>query len=162
MLSLARVLVHPPRLLICDELSLGLAPIVVDEVYRTLASIRDAGTTLLIVEQHVRHALEIADDVVVLTKGEVVLRGAAADLRDELGGAPAAGGPRRGGLTSASCRGRRALLRRGRRGANRTRQGAPVHGGERDRRHPDEDGGAADRVGVDRQATTARWNTCAW
>ena len=74
-----------PQLLICDELSLGLAPIVVEEVYRVLRSIRDAGTALLLVEQHVRHALDLADDVVVLTKGEVVLRGAAAELREELG-----------------------------------------------------------------------------
>jgi branched-chain amino acid transport system ATP-binding protein len=85
MLALARVLVRPPRLLICDELSLGLAPIVVDEVYRVLRSICDTGTALLLVEQHVRHALDLADDVIVLTKGEVALRGAAADLREELG-----------------------------------------------------------------------------
>jgi branched-chain amino acid transport system ATP-binding protein len=85
MLALARVLVRPPQLLICDELSLGLAPIVVEEVYKVLRTIRDAGTALLVVEQHVRHALELADDVIVLTKGEVVLRGAAADLREELG-----------------------------------------------------------------------------
>jgi branched-chain amino acid transport system ATP-binding protein len=84
MLALARVLVRPPQLLICDELSLGLAPIVVEEVYRVLRSIRDAGTALLLVEQHVRHALDLADEVVVLTKGEVVLRGAASELRDEL------------------------------------------------------------------------------
>jgi branched-chain amino acid transport system ATP-binding protein len=85
MLALARVLVRPPHLLICDELSLGLAPIVVDEVYRTLRSIREQGTALLLVEQHVRHALDLADDVVVLTKGEVALQGAAAELREELG-----------------------------------------------------------------------------
>jgi len=85
MLALARVLVSPPKLLICDELSLGLAPIVVEEVYRVLRTIRDAGTALLLVEQHVRHALDLADEVVVLTKGEVVLRGAAAELREELG-----------------------------------------------------------------------------
>ena len=85
MLALARVLVRPPQLLICDELSLGLAPIVVEDVYRVLRTIRDAGTALLLVEQHVRHALDLADEVVVLTKGEVVLRGAAADLREELG-----------------------------------------------------------------------------
>ena len=84
MLALARVLVRPPRLLICDELSLGLAPIIVEEVYRVLRSIRDAGTALLLVEQHVRHALDLADDVVVLTKGAVALRGTAAELRDEL------------------------------------------------------------------------------
>jgi branched-chain amino acid transport system ATP-binding protein len=75
MLSLSRVLVEKPRLLIADELSLGLAPLIVDEVYRTLETIRDAGTTLLIIEQHVRHALAIADDVVVLAKGEVAFNG---------------------------------------------------------------------------------------
>jgi branched-chain amino acid transport system ATP-binding protein len=82
MLSLARVLVEKPRLLIADELSLGLAPIVVDEVYRTLERIRDAGTTLMLVEQHVHHALEIADDAIVLTKGEVVISGPVAELGD--------------------------------------------------------------------------------
>jgi branched-chain amino acid transport system ATP-binding protein len=82
MLSLARVLVEKPRLLIADELSLGLAPIIVDEVYRTLETIRDAGTTLLIVEQHVHHALAIADEAVVLLKGEVAYSGPVSDLGD--------------------------------------------------------------------------------
>jgi branched-chain amino acid transport system ATP-binding protein len=82
MLSLARVLVDKPRLLIADELSLGLAPIIVDEVYATLGRIRDAGTTLLIVEQHVGHALGVADDVIVLIKGEVSFYGPVADLGD--------------------------------------------------------------------------------
>jgi branched-chain amino acid transport system ATP-binding protein len=82
MLSLARVLVDKPRLLIADELSLGLAPIIVDEVYATLGTIRDAGTTLLIVEQHVGHALAIADDVIVLIKGEISFSGPVAELGD--------------------------------------------------------------------------------
>src|SRR5205085_7561566 len=82
MLSLSRVMVERPRLLIADELSLGLAPIVVDEVYRTLEQIRDAGTTLLIVEQHVHHALAIANDAVVLVKGEVGFCGPVSDLGD--------------------------------------------------------------------------------
>jgi branched-chain amino acid transport system ATP-binding protein len=82
MLALARVLADPPRLLVCDELSLGLAPIVVDEVYKTLKTIRDAGTTLLIVEQHVAHALSIADDVAVLVKGRVTYDGPVAELGD--------------------------------------------------------------------------------
>lgn len=95
MLSLARVLVDKPRLLIADELSLGLAPIIVDEVYATLATIRDAGTTLLIVEQHVGHALGIADDVIVLVKGEISYFGPVAELGDLTerllsGGAPPA------------------------------------------------------------------------
>jgi branched-chain amino acid transport system ATP-binding protein len=82
MLSLARVIVEKPRLLIADELSLGLAPIVVDEVYRTLEQIREAGTTLLIVEQHVHHALAIADDAIVLVKGEVAYSGPVSELGD--------------------------------------------------------------------------------
>jgi len=82
MLSLARVLVERPRLLIADELSLGLAPLVVEEVYATLGRIRDAGTTLLIVEQHVHHALAIADDAIVLVKGEVAFAGPVSELGD--------------------------------------------------------------------------------
>jgi branched-chain amino acid transport system ATP-binding protein len=82
MLALARVMVEQPRLLIADELSLGLAPIVVDEVYQSLATIRAAGTTLLIVEQHVQHALAIADDALVLAKGEVAYFGPVAELGD--------------------------------------------------------------------------------
>ena len=56
MAALGRALMSNPRLLLCDELSLGLAPLVVDEVYRTLETIRSSGTALLLVEQHVHHA----------------------------------------------------------------------------------------------------------
>jgi branched-chain amino acid transport system ATP-binding protein len=82
MLALARVLVNPPRLLIADELSLGLAPIVVEEVYRTLAKVRDEGAALLLIEQHVKHALSLADDVAVLNHGQVTYSGAASELGD--------------------------------------------------------------------------------
>ena len=82
MLSLSRVLVERPRLLIADELSLGLAPIIIDEVYAILGKIRDAGTTLVIVEQHVHHALALADDAVVLVKGEVAYSGPVSELDD--------------------------------------------------------------------------------
>lgn len=82
MLALARVLVERPRLLIADELSLGLAPIIVDEVYRTLETIRDSGTTILIVEQHVHHALTLADEAVVLAKGDVAYLGPVSELGD--------------------------------------------------------------------------------
>lgn len=71
MLSLARVLADPPKVLIADELSLGLAPVLVDAVYEALAAIRAAGTSLLIVEQQVRRALQVADVVVLLSKGAV-------------------------------------------------------------------------------------------
>jgi branched-chain amino acid transport system ATP-binding protein len=82
MLSLARVLVRGPDLLITDELSLGLAPLVIDEVYRTLATIHEAGCALLIVEQHVRQALTLADTVVVMGKGRVSLQGRCDELGD--------------------------------------------------------------------------------
>ncbi|MBA2325724.1 MAG: ABC transporter ATP-binding protein [Actinobacteria bacterium] len=82
MLSLARVLVASPKLLVTDELSLGLAPVVIDEVYRTLATIRDHGVALLIVEQHVRRAMTLADDVVVMAQGRVALSGPASEVSD--------------------------------------------------------------------------------
>jgi ABC-type branched-subunit amino acid transport system ATPase component len=82
MLALARVLVRPPRLLVVDELSLGLAPIIIDEVYSTLEKVRATGTTLLIIEQYVGHALRIADSAVLLQHGEVVYDGPAAELDD--------------------------------------------------------------------------------
>jgi branched-chain amino acid transport system ATP-binding protein len=79
MLSMARVLVESPRLLVADELSLGLAPVVVDEVYESLERLRDAGTALLIVEQHVGHALALCSRVVVEDHGTVQWVGPSAD-----------------------------------------------------------------------------------
>jgi branched-chain amino acid transport system ATP-binding protein len=81
MLSLARVIADPPRLLVVDELSLGLAPAIVDSVFDTLEDIRARGTTLVVIEQHVDRALALADHVVLLAKGRVVFRG----LADEVG-----------------------------------------------------------------------------
>ena len=75
MLTLARVLVIKPTVLIADELSLGLAPIVTHEVYRVLAQIRSAGTALLVIEQHIDHALALADRIVVLERGHVTYSG---------------------------------------------------------------------------------------
>ena len=82
MLSLARVLVESPSLLIADELSLGLAPVIIDEVYATLDTIRGSGTSLLIVEQHVGHALELCDRVVLLDHGAVTWEGDAEGAAD--------------------------------------------------------------------------------
>jgi branched-chain amino acid transport system ATP-binding protein len=75
MLTLARVLVLEPRLLIADELSLGLAPIVTNEVYTVLRRILANGTALLVIEQQVDHALALADFVIVLERGRVVSSG---------------------------------------------------------------------------------------
>ena len=82
MLSLARVLVESPALLIADELSLGLAPVIIDEVYATLATIRANGTSLLIVEQHVGPALALCDRVVLLDHGTVTWEGDADGAAD--------------------------------------------------------------------------------
>jgi branched-chain amino acid transport system ATP-binding protein len=82
MLALARVLAVPPKLLVVDELSLGLAPRVVEDVYRALAEVRASGTAILLVEQQVPRALRLAEDAVVLRKGRVVEAGRAADLAD--------------------------------------------------------------------------------
>ena len=82
MLSLARVLVRPPRLLVVDELSLGLSPVAIDTVYATLDQVRRQGTTLLLIEQYVGHALRIADSAIVLRHGEVSFDGPASELGD--------------------------------------------------------------------------------
>jgi branched-chain amino acid transport system ATP-binding protein len=82
MLTLARVMVVRPRLLIADELSLGLAPLVTTEVYQTLAQVKAAGCALLVVEQHLDHALDLADQVVVIRKGEVAFRGTPAEAAE--------------------------------------------------------------------------------
>jgi len=74
-LSLAKVLVEPPKLLVADEISLGLAPVMIDAVYEGLRKINDAGTALLIVEQQVDRVLEIAHTAVVLEHGGVAYSG---------------------------------------------------------------------------------------
>lgn len=75
MLSMARVLVERPKVLIADELSLGLAPIVVDELYDSLVRLNEEGTALLVVEQQVGHALSLASQVAVLAHGEIAWQG---------------------------------------------------------------------------------------
>jgi branched-chain amino acid transport system ATP-binding protein len=82
MLSLARVMVEAPRLLVADELSLGLAPIIVDEVYELLATIRDGGTSLLIVEQQIGPALRLCSRAVLLDRGAVRWEGDAEGAAD--------------------------------------------------------------------------------
>ena len=84
MLSMARVMVELPKVLAADELSLGLAPIVVGKVYDALARIRDQGVALLIVEQHVTHALALCDEVAMLDHGTVSWSGPSADAADRI------------------------------------------------------------------------------
>jgi branched-chain amino acid transport system ATP-binding protein len=80
MLALGRALMAKPRLLLLDEPSLGLAPIIVREVFRIIASLRETGVSILLVEQNARAALETADYGYVLETGEIVHSGPASEL----------------------------------------------------------------------------------
>ena len=80
MLAVGRALMSQPELLMLDEPSLGLAPLVVKEIFRIIDSLRSTGVTLLLVEQNARAALEVADYAYVLEMGEIALEGPASDL----------------------------------------------------------------------------------
>jgi branched-chain amino acid transport system ATP-binding protein len=84
MLAIARALILNPRLLILDEPSQGLAPLIVQEVFRVVAAAREQGISILLVEQNVRAAVAIADRAYVLDDGRIVYSGAAAEFaKDE-------------------------------------------------------------------------------
>ena len=80
MLALGRALMGRPRLLLLDEPSLGLAPLMVREIFRVLTDLRHGGLSILLVEQNVRAALQVADYGYVLEMGEVAAEGPSADL----------------------------------------------------------------------------------
>jgi branched-chain amino acid transport system ATP-binding protein len=84
MLALARALSRRPKLILADELSLGLAPLVVARLLDAVRTSANEGVGVLLVEQHVHKALEIADRVYVMRHGTVELSGAASDLRDQI------------------------------------------------------------------------------
>ncbi len=75
MLALARAYIQSPRVVLLDEVSLGLAPKIVDEIFEFLAKLRDDGAALVIVEQYVNRALALADRVYLLNRGEIVFSG---------------------------------------------------------------------------------------
>jgi branched-chain amino acid transport system ATP-binding protein len=80
MLAMGRALMGKPRLLMLDEPSLGLAPLVVRDIFRTIAQLRASGVAILLVEQNARAALRIADDGFVLEMGRITMRGPSAEL----------------------------------------------------------------------------------
>ena len=83
MLAMGRALMSKPRLLMLDEPSMGLAPILVQEIFNIIKALHDAGTTVLLVEQNARMALSIADRAYVLETGKVSMSGNAADLAND-------------------------------------------------------------------------------
>jgi ABC-type branched-subunit amino acid transport system ATPase component len=85
MLSLARALSRRPTMLLADELSLGLAPLVVTRLLDAVRKVADEGVGVLLVEQHIHKALEVADRAYVLRLGEIQLAGSASDLLARIG-----------------------------------------------------------------------------
>ncbi len=83
MLALARALISEPELLVADEISLGLAPMVVEELFEVFADLNRAGTAILLAEQSAVLALEFASTAHVMETGRITLSGAAADLADD-------------------------------------------------------------------------------
>jgi branched-chain amino acid transport system ATP-binding protein len=84
MLSLARALARKPKILLADELSLGLAPIIVTNLLAAVRAAADGGIGVLLVEQHVRQALTIADRVYVMQRGRIALSGTCAEVEGQL------------------------------------------------------------------------------
>jgi branched-chain amino acid transport system ATP-binding protein len=102
MLAMARALIQQPKVLLVDEMSMGLAPLVVEALFATVRRIaRDHGAAIVLVEQHVKLALGVADEAAVLNRGAIVLQGGAQELgqdaktleRAYLGELEVAGGP---------------------------------------------------------------------
>lgn len=81
MLAMGRALMAEPHLLLLDEPSLGLAPIIVDKIFEVIQRLKQEGVTILLVEQNAHLALEIADYAYVLEKGRIVLEGSGVSLR---------------------------------------------------------------------------------
>ncbi len=83
MLAIGRALMGNPRVLLMDEPSEGLAPLIVAEVGRTIARLKEEGQSILLVEQNIKLALDLADEVVILNTGRVAFSGSAGEVRDE-------------------------------------------------------------------------------
>ena len=83
MVAIGRALMALPELIIFDELSLGLAPIVIDSLYEAIIEIKRRGTTILLVEQNVHRSLEVADRAYIIERGRIVLSGTSKALKQD-------------------------------------------------------------------------------
>jgi branched-chain amino acid transport system ATP-binding protein len=83
MLSMGRALMARPRIMLLDEPSMGLSPLLVEEVFRTIKELNEQGTTILLVEQNARMALSIANSGYVIQTGEIILQDTAAKLKED-------------------------------------------------------------------------------
>jgi branched-chain amino acid transport system ATP-binding protein len=83
MLAIGRALMSEPRLILCDEISLGLAPVIIKGIYRELKRINEEGITIVIVEQDIKRSLKAADYAYVILQGKVVLDGKPSSLQEE-------------------------------------------------------------------------------
>ncbi|MBI1882078.1 MAG: ATP-binding cassette domain-containing protein [Chloroflexi bacterium] len=81
MLAIGRALMALPELLILNEVSLGLAPLIIDDLYRAIREINAVGVTVLLVERHVHHSLEMAHRAYIIERGRIMLSGATAKLK---------------------------------------------------------------------------------
>ena len=82
MLAISRAMMGRPELLLLDEPSMGLAPLIVREIFSVIKQLNESGTTILLVEQNAKAALNVADHAFVIETGEIVLEGLARDLMD--------------------------------------------------------------------------------
>lgn len=83
MVAIGRALMSNPRVLLCDEISLGLAPVVIRDIYAAFPRIRESGASVIIVEQDVGQALKVADRVYCMMEGRITLEGTPADISRE-------------------------------------------------------------------------------
>lgn len=83
MLAIGRALMSEPKMLICDEISLGLAPIIIKGIYQKIKQINEMGMTIILVEQDITRSLKAADRAYVMLEGKVVLEGSPAELTEE-------------------------------------------------------------------------------
>src|SRR5690606_13064397 len=85
MVAIGRALMSNPRVLLCDEISLGLAPIIIRDIYQALPQVKSAGTSVIVGEQDIQQAMKVADRIYCFQKGRISLAGSpAAFSRDEI------------------------------------------------------------------------------